>query len=112
LALLPGVTSGGAFPFPRTDGIVAPAMIRSIRVILCRTLLRVLDDRGIGIHAVAQSIFISIVDLRRLLEFGSPLEPQAAERLIAWGTRMVVASQPKKHVTHPNRISGERVRIA
>ncbi len=85
-------------------------MIRSVSIILCRTLLSVLDDRGISTCAVAQSTFILIVDLRRALEFGSPLDDEAAKRLIAWATRVVVVvSLPRKKAMLPNRISGGRI---
>jgi hypothetical protein len=60
-------------------------MIHSVRVVPCRTLLGVLDDRGMRIHAVAEVGCVSPVDLRRLFEFGSPLDPEAAERMVARG---------------------------
>ena len=60
-------------------------MIRSVRIILCRRLLGMLESRGIRIHAVAEQTRISVVDLRRLVEFGSPLEDAAAQRLIDSG---------------------------
>ncbi len=85
-------------------------MIHSVRVILCRALLGVLDDRGIRIHALAQAPLITIVDLRRLLEFGSLLDTQAAERLIAWGMRTIVVSRAKARMISLNRIGAKRVR--
>ena len=60
-------------------------MIRSIRVVYHRTLLGVLADRDIRIHAIAEWCRIPLTELRRLLEFGSPLDAEAAERLVAWG---------------------------
>ena len=50
-------------------------MIRSMRTVLCRTLLGVLDDRRINVFSVAKSS-IPIADLKRLLEFGSPLSSE------------------------------------
>ena len=78
-------------------------MIRSIRVVLCRTVLGVLEDRGIRVHAVAEATLIPLVELRRLIEYGSPLDAQAAERLIAWGMRMIVVSRPNERSTWPCR---------
>ena len=59
-----------------------------------RHLLGVLDSRGIRIHAVAEATCVSLLELR-LVEFGSPHEHEAAERLIARGMRMVIVSEPK-----------------
>ena len=70
-------------------------MIRSMRTVLCRTLLGVLDDRRINVFSVAKSCRIPIADLKRLLEFGSPLSSEESERLVQWGTRMAIASKPK-----------------
>ena len=69
--------------------------IRSLRVVYHRTLLGVLADRGIRFQAVAEWCRIPITEVRRLLEFGSPLDAEAAERLVAWGTRMIEISKPK-----------------
>jgi hypothetical protein len=80
-----------------------PPVIQSTKVILCRAILGVLKDRGIHIHLVAEQTHISIVELRRLLEFGSPLEPPEAERLIAWGMKMALASPG-----HAGRIHGSQ----
>ena len=70
-------------------------MIRSMRTVLCRTLLGVLDDRRINVFSVAESCRIPIADLKRLLEFGSPLSSEESERLVQWGTRMAIVSKPK-----------------
>jgi len=65
-------------------------MIRSIATVLCRAVVRQL---GIGgIHAVVEATRISVIDLR-LVEFGSPLEDEAAERPIDWGMGMALASK-------------------
>ena len=69
--------------------------IPSMRVVYHRTLLGVLVDRGIRLHLAAEWCRIPITEFRRLLEFGSPLDAEAAERLAAWGTRMIEISKPK-----------------
>ena len=84
-------------------------MIRSMRTVLCRTLLGVLDDRGIHIHAVATWCRIPIMDLHQLAEFGSPLDAEAAERLIGFGARMVDISSIAWD-TSQNRVDDNRTR--
>ena len=69
--------------------------IRSMRTVLCRAILGVLDDRRINVFSVAESCRIPIADLKRLLEFGSPLSSEESERLVQWGTRMAIVSKPK-----------------
>ena len=67
-------------------------MIRSIATVLCRAVVRQLGIGGISIHAVVEATRISVIDLR-LVEFGSPLEDEAAERPIDWGMGMALASK-------------------
>jgi hypothetical protein len=90
-------------------------MIRSIRVVLTRRLLGVLDSRGIRVHTVAEQTRISLVDLHRLVEFASPLDHRDAGRLIEWGMKTVIVSQPKtrarsKPAVHYTRLGNERSR--
>ena len=47
-------------------------MIRSLRVIHHRLVVGVLSDRGLSLHKIAEGATVSIVELRRLMEFGSP----------------------------------------
>ncbi len=61
-----------------------------------RTLLGVLAERGVQIQAVAMWLRIPIRNLRRLAEFGAPLDAAVAERLIAWGTRIEEVSRPRQ----------------
>jgi hypothetical protein len=79
-------------------------MIRSMRTVLCRALLGVLADRQFNLFAVAEACQIPLPDLRRLIEFGSPLDAEAAERLIVWGMRMAVVARPKGQKRTPVRI--------
>ena len=85
----------------------AVMQIRSIRVVYHHTLLGVLADRGIRIHAVAEWCRIPTKELCRLLEFGSPLGAEASERLVAWGTRMIEISKPETRATRLNRVGDE-----
>jgi hypothetical protein len=71
-------------------------MIRSLRAVLCRALVGVLADRHVTVFAVAEACRIPITDLRRLVEFGSALDHEAAERLIRWGMKMAVVAKPRK----------------
>jgi hypothetical protein len=80
-----------------------------MRVVYHRTLLGVLADRGIRLHAVAEWCRIPITELRRLLEFGSPLDAEAAGRLVAWGTRMVEISWLAKPPVLPPPFSPRRL---
>ena len=57
-------------------------MIRSMRVVLCRTLLAVLATRGVKVHAVAEATAISIVEVQRLIEFGSPLDAATGNKFV------------------------------
>ena len=66
-------------------------MIRSMTSVLCRTLLAVLDSRGIHIFAVAQATCIPLPELRRLCEFGTPLD--------SWAMKKTVVSKPKGRAT-------------
>ena len=70
-------------------------MIRSTRVILCRTLLGVLDSRRVNIFAVSEATRIPIPELRRLVEFASPLDRDSAERLVGWAMKMTIVTKPK-----------------
>ena len=70
--------------------------IRTMRVVYLRTLLGVLADRGVQIHAVAMWLRIPIRDLRRLVEFGAPLDAEVGERFIAWGTRIEEVSRSRQ----------------
>src|SRR5262245_1634924 len=83
------------------------AMIWSMRTVLCRTMLGVLDDRGIRLHTVAWWCRIPIIDLRGLAESGAPLDAAAAERLIGFGTRMVDISAIVRDASQ-NRTGDER----
>ncbi len=56
--------------------------IKTMRVVLCRAILRTLADRRVTIFSVAESAGISIVELRRLMEFASPLGEDESERLL------------------------------
>ena len=69
--------------------------IRSMKVVLSRCILGVLADRSINVFGVAKACRIPIVDLKRLLEFGSALDQESAERLVQWGTRMATVSKPR-----------------
>ncbi len=83
-------------------------MIRSMRTVLCRAILGVLADRQITVFAVSEATRIPLPDLRRLLEFGSPLDPEAADRLIAWSMKMIVVSKPRKAaITKPRLMTPE-----
>jgi hypothetical protein len=84
-------------------------MIRSMRTVLCHTMLGVLGDRGISMRAIAEWCRIPITDLHRLAEFGSPLDAGAAERLIDWGTRMIDISSIARAASR-NRVGDEHVR--
>ena len=86
--------------FARTRRVFA--VIRSMTVVLSRALLGVLDDRGVRIFAVSQATCIPVVELRRLLEFGSPLDPETATKLIGWAMRMAVVSKPKTRAPLPD----------
>ena len=70
--------------------------IRSMKVVLCRTILGVLADRRVNVFAVSEACQIPIMDLRRLVEFGSALSADEADRLIAWGMKLIVVSKPRK----------------
>ena len=70
-------------------------MIRSMRTVLCRALVGVLADRHVSVFAVAEAACVPITDLRRLVEFGSPLDDEAAGRLIGWGMRMAIVARPR-----------------
>ena len=80
-------------------------MIRSLKVIHHRLLVGVLSDRGLSLHKVAEGAAVSIVELRRLMEFASPLSEEEAARLVAWGTRMLVVSKPRKPATRVTRMA-------
>ena len=66
-----------------------------MRTVLTRCLLGVLDDRKISVFQVAEAVSLPVTDLKRLVEFASPLDPEASGRPVAWGMRMVVVSRPK-----------------
>ncbi len=57
-------------------------MIRSLTVIHHRLIVGVLSDRGLSLHKIAEAAAVSIVELRRLQEFASPLGEEEAERLL------------------------------
>ena len=59
-------------------------MIRSMKAVLCRTLLGVLDQRGVKIFAVSEATRIPLAELRRVLEFGS-IDRHTADRLVNLG---------------------------
>jgi hypothetical protein len=63
-------------------------MIRSIRVIYLRSICRALEKRGLRIHDIADGASVGVVELRRLLEFGSTLESENAERLVSYYARV------------------------
>ena len=70
--------------------------IRTMRTVLCRALLGVLADQGFSVFAVAKAINAPVADLKRLQEVGSPLDPDSAEKLVAWGMRAVAVVKPPK----------------
>ena len=80
-------------------------MIRSLTVVRHRLIVGVLGDRGIGLHKIAERAGVSIVELRRLMEFASPLSEEEAARLVAWGTRMLVVPKPRKPATRVTRMA-------
>ena len=53
-------------------------MIRSMRTVLTRCLLGVLADRKISVFQVAEAVSLPVTDLKRLVEFASPLDPEAS----------------------------------
>ncbi|MET0598911.1 MAG: hypothetical protein ABWZ57_13725 [Mesorhizobium sp.] len=59
-------------------------MIRSLKVVLCRTVVRHLQSRY-RIDQIAQDTRIPVMELRRLMEFGSPLGADDSARLIRFG---------------------------
>ena len=90
-------------------------LIRSMRVILCRTLLGVLDSRRVNIFAVSEATRIPIPELRRLVEFASPLDRDSAERLVSLGDENGDRHEAKNtrvlRPGHPNPPQREHVRL-
>ena len=70
--------------------------IRTMRTVLCRALLGVLADQGFSVFALAKAISAPVADLKRLQEVGSPLDPELAEKLVAWGMRAGAVVKPTK----------------
>lgn len=58
--------------------------INSASTVFFRALLRRLHARGLDYHAVADAAGISPVELWRLREYGTKLEPLSALRLCGW----------------------------
>ena len=63
-------------------------MIRSIRVIHMGSICRALEKRGMGLHALAEGANLGIMDLRRLVELGSALDPESSARLASFYTQV------------------------
>ena len=57
-------------------------MIRSLSTIHHRLVVGILVDRGLSLHKVAEGAAVSIVELRRLMEFASPLSQEEAARSV------------------------------
>ena len=88
------------------------AMIRSLSTIYHRLVVGILVDRGLSLHKVAEGAAVSIVELRRLMEFALPLSQEEAARLVAWGTRMLVVSKPRKPATRVTRMASRPCRTS
>jgi hypothetical protein len=70
-------------------------MIRSLAVVHHRLIVGGLVDRGISLFRISEGAAVSIVGLRRLMEFASPLGAEEAGRLVSWSTKMILISRPK-----------------
>ncbi|MEK1933886.1 MAG: hypothetical protein AAAC47_29700 [Pararhizobium sp.] len=76
----------------------------SLRTIHCRLLVLILAQRGFSRHKLAEVANISPPSLLRLSEFGSALDPDETERLLATGAALLdgkVVSSPPIREKHP-----------
>src|SRR6478752_3413523 len=68
--------------------------ITTMRQVLLRLVIRRLNDRGIGVHRLAELARVPVPDAWRIIEFRSlPGEPEQ-ERLLAVGQRLLAEPKP------------------
>jgi len=83
-------------------------MIQSMRCIFLRTSVRALNSKGIKLHEIAITAMISVPDLQRLMEFGSMLDREMADRLIAFSRAELLALGRRLGSAHASAIPSWR----
>lgn len=78
-------------------------VIRSMRVVYLRSICGSLEKRGLRIHDIADGASIGVMELRRLLEFGSMLESESAERLVSFYARVSGTTSFSQRYSSPQR---------
>lgn len=78
-------------------------MIRSIRVIYLRSICLALEKRGLKIHDIADGASVGVMELRRLLEFGSMLDNESAERLVSYLARVSETTSFSQRYSAPQK---------